>query len=33
MAKSKTEKGYTFKLNIGDRLFHLMAESETMRTK
>lgn len=32
MSKSK-ESGYTFKLNMGDRLYHLMADSELERTK
>ena len=32
MTKSK-ESGYTFKLNMGDRLYHLMADSELQRTK
>lgn len=30
MTKSK-ETGYTFKVNIGDRLYHLMADSELDR--
>ncbi|CAD8111062.1 unnamed protein product [Paramecium primaurelia] len=32
MSKSK-ESGYTFKLNMGDRLYHLMADTELERTK
>ena len=32
MAKSK-EKGYSFKINIGDRLFHIMAEMEMERKR
>ncbi|CAD8118152.1 unnamed protein product [Paramecium sonneborni] len=32
MSKSK-ESGYTFKLNMGDRLYHLMADSELERQK
>ena len=32
MSKSK-ESGFTFKLNMGDRLYHLMAETELERTK
>ena len=30
MEKSK-EKGYSFKINIGDRFYHLMAENEEER--
>ena len=30
MTKSK-ESGYTFKINIGDRLYHLMADTEIDR--
>jgi hypothetical protein len=30
MIKSK-ESGYTFKINIGDRLYHLMADTEIDR--
>ncbi len=30
MAKSK-EKGFTFSVNMGDRLYHLMADMETER--
>jgi len=32
MTKSK-EKGYSFKVNLGDRLFHLNTESEAERKK
>lgn len=32
MEKSK-EKGYSFKINLGDRLFHLNTESEAERKK
>lgn len=32
MIKSK-ESGYTFKINIGDRLYHLMADTEIDRQK
>ena len=32
MKKSK-EKGYSFKINIGDKLFHINADSEAERKK
>ncbi len=32
MQKSK-ESGYSFKINMGDRLFHLMCDSESERVK
>lgn len=32
MSKSK-EKGFTLKINFGDRIYHLMAESETERVR
>lgn len=32
MKKSK-EKGYSFKINMGDRLYHIMTEAEIERSK
>lgn len=32
MSKSK-EKGFTFRINFGDRIYHLMADTETDRER
>jgi hypothetical protein len=32
MQKSK-EPGYSFKINVGDRIYHMMANSESERMK
>lgn len=31
--KGSKEKGYSFKINMGDRLYHIMSETESEREK